>query len=79
MGEPRGNRERKRKHDLAPGKRGTRVVSFHVPKAILDSIDELVEMGVFNNRSEAIRVALFNLVLETKEKMLEAKPVVGYR
>jgi len=42
----------------------TQIVSFHIPNALLDALDQLVQIGVFNNRSEAIRTALSRLVLE---------------
>lgn|GEM_PF-1428787 len=45
-------------------KRETQVVSFHIPKTLLSALDKLVEEGVFNNRSEAIRMAILKLVLE---------------
>ena len=58
----------------------THIVSFHIPRALLDALDRLVEMGVFNNRSEAIRTALYRLLVETRvledrRRLLE----VGYR
>lgn len=42
----------------------TAIVSFHIPVHILNAIDKLVEMGVFNSRSEAIRLAIYNLLRE---------------
>lgn len=42
----------------------TQIVSFHIPRALLEALDQLVQIGVFNNRSEAIRTALSRLILE---------------
>jgi len=59
------------------------IVSFHIPGALLEAIDRLVEAGIFNNRSEAIRAAIFNLVKEYSRMngkwAFEGEKVVGYR
>jgi len=57
----------------------TYIVSFHIPKALLDALDRLVEMGVFNNRSEAIRTALFNLLREHRDVLERRQMMLGYR
>ncbi|MEM0345778.1 MAG: ribbon-helix-helix domain-containing protein [Thermofilaceae archaeon] len=57
----------------------TQIVSFHVPKALLEALDRLVEIGVFNNRSEAIRTALFNLLREHRDVIEKRQLTVGYR
>jgi len=63
----------------------TQIVSFHIPKNILRALDRLVEMGVFNNRSEAIRLALYKLIEEYRDFLLEEtrgpipRPVLGFR
>ncbi|MCS7105270.1 MAG: ribbon-helix-helix domain-containing protein [Thermofilaceae archaeon] len=57
----------------------THIVSFHIPRALLDALDELVEVGVFNNRSEAIRTALFNLLREHKDLIERKQMTLGYR
>ena len=68
-----------------PFESGTQIVSFHVPKALLNMLDELVAMGVFNNRSEAIRMALHKLLIEYRDFLIarrvgrRAHMVVGYR
>jgi len=41
------------------------LISVHVPKRVLNTIDDLVKEGIFPNRSEAIRMALL-LLLEWK-------------
>ena len=53
------------------------VVSLRMPKTLLELLDNLVEMGVFNSRSEAIRIALIRFltndiahVLEMRERMM---------
>ncbi|MCS7105122.1 MAG: ribbon-helix-helix domain-containing protein [Thermofilaceae archaeon] len=57
----------------------THIVSFHIPRALLDALDQLVEVGVFNNRSEAIRTALFNLLREHKDLIERKQMILGYR
>ncbi|RLE88678.1 MAG: CopG family transcriptional regulator [Thermoprotei archaeon] len=42
----------------------TQIVSFHIPRVLLHALDRLVEAGVFNNRSEAIRFALYRLLMD---------------
>jgi len=37
------------------------LVSFHLPRQMLECIDRLVKLGVFSSRSEAIRSALREL------------------
>jgi len=46
---------------------------------LLDALDQLVEMGVFNNRSEAIRTALFNLLREHRDLAERRQTILGYR
>ena len=57
----------------------TQIVSFHVPKALLEALDRLVEAGVFNNRSEAIRFALYRLLLDQQRLEERRLMEVGYR
>lgn len=55
------------------------LISVHVPKTILDTIDELVKKGLFPNRSEAIRMALLMLLewkLFSKDPDVVPKPSV---
>lgn len=69
----------------SPFEGGTQIVSFHVPKALLYMLDELVAMGIFNNRSEAIRLGLYKLLAEYRDFLIarrvgrRAHMVVGYR
>ena len=44
------------------------LISVHIPKQMLDELDELVQKGVFPSRSEAIRVAIRDLLLREKLK-----------
>jgi len=53
------------------------LISVHVPKKMLEELDELVRRGIFPNRSEAIRAALRDLlykeVFKTKAVREEEK------
>jgi len=45
------------------------LISVHIPKQMLEELDELVKRGTFPSRSEAIRVAIRDLLLrETARK-----------
>jgi len=44
------------------------LISVHIPKQMLDELDELVREGRFPNRSEAIRTAIRDLLLREKER-----------
>mgnify|MGYP001626462871 CR=1 FL=1 len=57
----------------------TQIVSFHIPRALLEALDRLVEMGVFSSRSEAIRTALFNLIREHRAALDRGQLAMGYR
>jgi len=58
----------------------TKIISFHIPPHLLKMIDELVEQGVFTNRSAAIRYFLAKGLAEWQQIMQSrAKMVVGYR
>jgi Arc/MetJ-type ribon-helix-helix transcriptional regulator len=52
------------------------LVSFHIPKPLLDIIDGLVRQGVYPNRSEAIRDAIRLLLEHFRDNQLhhEAQP-----
>ena len=49
------------------------LVTFHVPKPLLDTIDDFVRRGIYPNRSEAIRDAI-RLLLAHLGNHHEAKP-----
>jgi len=58
----------------------TGYISIHVPKHLIEKIDRLVELGVFLSRSEAFRIAAYELI--AKYRFLwedRTKPQVGYR
>ncbi|MEM1519441.1 MAG: ribbon-helix-helix domain-containing protein [Pyrobaculum sp.] len=38
------------------------LISFHVPRSYVENIDELVRLGHYPNRSEAIRAAIRELL-----------------
>ena len=42
------------------------LISVHVPKSMLDELDRLVQEGRFPNRSEAIRVAIRDLLIRER-------------
>ena len=44
------------------------LISVHVPKQMLEELDELVRKGVFPSRSEAIRIAIRDLLLREQNR-----------
>jgi len=44
------------------------LISVHIPKQMLEELDELVKKGVFPSRSEAIRIAIRDLLLRENER-----------
>jgi antitoxin ParD1/3/4 len=42
------------------------LISFHVPRSYVEVIDELVRLGLYPSRSEAIRAALRELLSKYK-------------
>ena len=47
------------------------LISVHLPKPMLEELDELVKKGVFPSRSEAIRIAIRDLLLRESSKRRE--------
>lgn len=48
------------------------LISVHIPKQMLDELDELVKQGRFPSRSEAIRIAIRDLLIrEARLRMQE--------
>lgn len=47
------------------------LISVHVPRRMLEELDELVKRGIFPNRSEAIRAALRDLLYR---EVFKSKP-----
>jgi Arc/MetJ-type ribon-helix-helix transcriptional regulator len=55
------------------------LISVHLPKQMLQELDELVRQGKFPSRSEAIRVAVRDLILkenELKQRELELRQIL---
>jgi len=50
------------------------LISVHVPKKLLDAIDELIYQGLIPNRSEAIRMALILFLERALPKQSLEKP-----
>jgi len=44
------------------------LISVHIPKQMLEELDELVKKGVFPSRSEAIRIAIRDLLLREQSR-----------
>ena len=44
------------------------LISVHLPRQMLEELDELVKKGVFPSRSEAVRVAIRDLILKHSER-----------
>ena len=44
------------------------LISVHIPKQMLEELDELVKKGAFPSRSEAIRIAIRDLLLRENER-----------
>ena len=57
------------------------LISVHIPRRMLEGLDELAKSGLFPSRSEAIRVAVRDLLIKEREKRVrrEVGTVVGGR
>jgi Arc/MetJ-type ribon-helix-helix transcriptional regulator len=44
------------------------LISVHIPRRMLEELDELAKSGLFPSRSEAIRVAVRDLLIKEREK-----------
>jgi len=40
------------------------LISVHIPKQMLEELDELVRRGIYPSRSEAIRIAIRDLIMK---------------
>jgi Arc/MetJ-type ribon-helix-helix transcriptional regulator len=49
------------------GGKNTVLISVHLPQQMVEELDELVRSGSFPSRSEAIRVAIRDLLLKEKQ------------
>ena len=47
------------------------LISVHIPRQMLEELDELVRRGVFPSRSEAIRVAIRDLLIRESARGVE--------
>jgi Arc/MetJ-type ribon-helix-helix transcriptional regulator len=55
------------------------LISVHLPKQLLGELDEMVRQGRFPSRSEAIRVAVRDLILREsglKQRELELQQIL---
>lgn len=52
---------------MAKGKKMI-LISVHIPKQALEELDELVRQGVFPSRSEAIRIAIRDLLYKERSQ-----------
>jgi hypothetical protein len=58
----------------------TRVVSVKLPVGLVDALDELIEEGFFQNRSDVIREAVRRLIVEYRvARRRNAAPEPGVR
>jgi len=58
----------------------TRVVSVKLPVGLVDALDELIEEGFFQNRSDAVREAVRRLIVEYRvTRRRNAAPEPGVR
>jgi len=57
------------------------LISVHIPRRMLEGLDELAKSGLFPSRSEAIRVAVRDLLIKEREKRVrrEVGTVVSER
>jgi len=44
------------------------LISVHIPKQMLEELDELVSQGMFPSRSEAIRIAIRDLLYKEQAR-----------
>ena len=55
---------------------GLKQISVYLPEELIESLDELVERGFYPNRSEAIRIAIKDLVSPYLDLRSEMDPTV---
>ena len=53
--------------ELAHVKRNLEIISLKLPETYVKALDELVETGLYRNRSEAIRVAIRDLLRRERQ------------
>lgn len=47
------------------------LISVHIPRQMLEELDDLVRSGIFPSRSEAIRVAIRDLLIRERARVHE--------
>jgi Arc/MetJ-type ribon-helix-helix transcriptional regulator len=57
----------------------TNQITVRLPKELIEELDGMIERGRFASRTEAVRVALEDLMAETREAELDDAIVAGYR
>ena len=50
------------------------LISVHLPRQLLAELDELVKQGIFPSRSEAIRIAIRDLIMREGERKKDEVP-----
>ena len=55
---------------------GLKQISVYLPEELIESLDELVKRGFYPNRSEAIRIAIKDLVFPYLDLRSEMDPTV---
>ncbi|RLG76917.1 MAG: hypothetical protein DRO12_03545 [Thermoprotei archaeon] len=60
--EERKKEERRRKEEKKKNKSILKLVSVHLPERYIEYLERLVKMGIYPSRSEAIRVAVRDLI-----------------
>lgn len=53
------------------------LITLHLPKPLLDKIDELVKSHVFPSRSEAIRFAIIKMLQDRLDHIIKEKPITA--
>jgi Arc/MetJ-type ribon-helix-helix transcriptional regulator len=48
--------------------KNTVLISVHLPRQMVEELNELVKTGAYPSRSEAIRVAIRDLILKEKQR-----------
>jgi hypothetical protein len=68
-------------HEKPSGARSTTVpLSAYIPVSVVERIDNLIEKGFFENRSDFIREAVRRLLIEYEKTFFrEPQPVPGVR
>ena len=61
-----------------PHKNNLKLVSVHLPEKYIEYLERLVEMGLYPSRSEAIRVAVRDLIIRDLQlQWRQRKPTIA--